>query len=81
MAGDLVGRDKSMLFLPYGERFKETQRLLHVFLKQSTLSKHWPLQEQATRGLLSKFLSSPDDFEKHIRTYFFLPFIIISNLG
>ncbi|KAJ7284427.1 cytochrome P450 [Mycena rebaudengoi] len=68
MAGDLVGRDKSMLFLPYGERFKETQRLLHVFLKQSTLSKHWPLQEQATRGLLSKFLSSPDDFEKHIRT-------------
>ncbi|KAJ7149195.1 cytochrome P450, partial [Mycena crocata] len=68
MAGDLVGRDKSMLFLPYGRRFKDTQRLLHGFLKQSALSKHWRLQERAMQGLLAKLLSSPDNFEKHIRS-------------
>ncbi|KAJ7358017.1 cytochrome P450 [Mycena albidolilacea] len=68
MAGDLVGRDKSMLFLPYGDRFKETQRLLHIFLKQSALSQHYSLQEKAMHGLLSKLLSSPENFERHVRS-------------
>ncbi|KAJ7500231.1 cytochrome P450 [Mycena galericulata] len=68
MAGDMVGRDKSMLFLPYGPRFKETQRLLHGFLRPSALPQHWKLQEKAMNGLLSKLLSSPDKFERHIRS-------------
>lgn len=98
MAGDLVGRDKSMLFLPYGDRFKgqllkmlfqrvvqdfhtETQRLLHIFLKQSALSQHYSLQEKAMQGLLSKLLSSPENFERHVRRWYQLYLLHCSCLN
>ncbi|KAJ7358086.1 cytochrome P450 [Mycena albidolilacea] len=46
----------------------EPQRLLHVFLKQSALSQYYSLQEKAMHRLLSKLLSSPENFERHVRS-------------
>ncbi len=66
MAGELVGRDKSLLFLPYGERLRTTRRLIHSFLRADVANRHWPLQERGVLKLLQRLKESPEKFESHI---------------
>ncbi|KAF9033032.1 cytochrome P450 [Hymenopellis radicata] len=70
MAGELVGRDKSLLFLPYGERLRTTRRLIHSFLRADVANRHWPLQEQGVLKLLRRLKESPEKFESHIHSSF-----------
>ena len=77
MAGKLVGREKSALFLPYGQRSRITRKMIINFLSTRSLENLVPDVETETYKYISKLYYTPNKFFDHIirslTNYFFLP--------
>lgn len=70
MSGELVGWNRPLVLLPYGERFRTYRRYIATWIGGHTqVEKHVALEERETQKLLSQLLHDPDDFLAHIRRY------------
>ncbi|KAJ7460740.1 cytochrome P450 [Mycena latifolia] len=68
MAGELVGWKNTLVFVPYGDRFRNYRRLAHsLFGSRSTMASFEPLEEQETHRFLKRLLSKPEGLQDHIR--------------
>ncbi|KZT12005.1 cytochrome P450 [Laetiporus sulphureus 93-53] len=67
MAGDLVGRGKSVLFNQYGDRLRRYRKHLRNALNSRTAMDYWSFQEAESIIFLEALLRTPDDFIAHIR--------------
>ncbi|KAG8704975.1 hypothetical protein FRC08_001915 [Ceratobasidium sp. 394] len=67
MAGDLVGWKDVTGLLPYGNRLKETRKLLHEGMSIKAMEELWPLQEHEAIQFIGRLLETPEEFIQHIR--------------
>jgi len=64
---DLFGIDFNMGFIRYGAVWRRSRRELQASLRPADLESYQPLEQRAVHRLLRNLLSSPDNFEQHIR--------------
>ncbi|KAF8268437.1 hypothetical protein EI94DRAFT_1577812, partial [Lactarius quietus] len=57
----------NMGFLPYGHLWHCSCRELQANLRPVDLESYQPIEKRAVHCLLRNLLSSPDDFEQHLR--------------
>lgn len=73
MVGELMTWAQSLVFSPYGLRFRDIRRLLHRYLgSRGQLEKMEPfhaLEEMETHRFLAGLLREPEHLVKHIRKY------------
>ncbi|KAJ7480162.1 cytochrome P450 [Mycena galericulata] len=68
MGGELVGWKNTLVFTPYGDRFRNYRRLAHsLFGSKSTMANFEPLEEIETHRFVKRLLANPDGFQDHIR--------------
>lgn len=68
MGGELVGWKNTLVFIPYGPRFREARRMTHqLFGTQVAMKQFYPLEEQETRKFLKQVLAEPEKIQAHIR--------------
>jgi len=64
---ELFGIDFNMAFLPHGALWRRSRRELQASFRPADLESYQPLEQRAVHGLLRNLLSSPDNFEQHLR--------------
>ncbi|KAJ7046067.1 cytochrome P450 [Mycena alexandri] len=69
MCGELVGRDESVLFSPYGDRLREYRRILNSTLGPGVAHRHWEMQQEEVHKFLNGLLESPHQLMPAIRRY------------
>jgi cytochrome P450 len=57
----------NMAFTPYGALWRRSRRELQASFRTTDTESYQPLEQRAVHGLLRNLLSSPDNFEKHLR--------------
>ena len=68
MGGELVGWKKTLVLVPYGDRFRNYRRLFHKTIgSNATISKYSASEEMETHKLLKRILANPDDLGAHVR--------------
>ncbi|KAF8193878.1 cytochrome P450, partial [Mycena galopus ATCC 62051] len=67
MLNDLVGFHWHFGFMRYGPRWKEHRRVLMQQFQPSAVLLHRPVELEATKILLQRFLDSPAKYERHFR--------------
>ncbi|KAK0450588.1 cytochrome P450 [Desarmillaria tabescens] len=68
MGGELVGWKNSIIFMPYGVRFRNGRRLAHqLFGKGVTMKQFLPMLELETRRSLKRIFIRPEGLSEHIR--------------
>ncbi|KAG8747883.1 hypothetical protein FRC10_010502 [Ceratobasidium sp. 414] len=67
MAGDLVGWKLTTGLLPYGNRLKQTRKLLHEGMNTKAMEELWPMQEHEAIKFVGRLLETPEEFIQHIR--------------
>ncbi|KAG9103974.1 hypothetical protein FRC06_006413 [Ceratobasidium sp. 370] len=67
MAGDLIGWNLAAGLLPYGNRLKQTRKLLHEGMNVKAMEELWPLQEHEAIKFVGRLLETPEEFIQHIR--------------
>ncbi|GJE86539.1 cytochrome P450 [Phanerochaete sordida] len=68
MGGELVGWNKILALVPYGERFREYRRFMAKLVGTKTqMERHLPLVEHETRNFLRRILRHPDNVAANIR--------------
>ncbi|KAJ6577788.1 cytochrome P450 [Mycena capillaripes] len=68
-AGEMVGREESVLFHQYGERLKKHRKLLRNGLNIRRIPEYWPLIESESWRLLNALVTTPGDFISHLRRH------------
>lgn len=77
MAGELVGYNKVLAMMPYGDMFREFRRMSHkVFGTRAQIAKYNGLEEYETKKWLRHVMNDPDNVAKHIRKYVSRPFFL-----
>jgi hypothetical protein len=66
MGGELVGRSRSVVFQPYGERLRTSRRLLIDFVGARAARGYWPAQEHAAAKLICALSETPEKYVSHI---------------
>ena len=61
------GMGFNMAFTPYGSLWRRSRRELQATFRTADLESYHPLEQRAVHGLLRNLLSSPDNFEQHLR--------------
>lgn len=70
MTGEMIGWDRSLVLLQYGDQFKEIRKYLyHTIGKKATLERYFPLVERQVQRFMLRLLDSPEEFVAHIRWY------------
>lgn len=67
MAGELVGRENTVLFHPYNNELRRHRKLLANALNARHASQFWPLQEAESFRLLTAILKDPENLISHLR--------------
>ncbi|KAK7448088.1 hypothetical protein VKT23_013846 [Stygiomarasmius scandens] len=68
MGGDLVGYNRALGLLPYGDRFKKHRRLAkQLFGNTKTMEAFYPIEEEEAHRLLKRLVSQSDRFVNHIQ--------------
>ena len=68
MGGELVGYNRALGLLPYGDRFKKHRRLAkQLFGNTKTMEAFYPIEEEEAHRLLKRLVSQPDKFVNHIQ--------------
>lgn len=70
MCGELVGRDESVLFSPYGNRLREYRRILNSTLGPTVVHRHCDMQQEEVHKFLDRLLGAPDHLIPAIRRLF-----------
>ncbi|TFY82542.1 hypothetical protein EWM64_g1477 [Hericium alpestre] len=66
MAGEIVGFKDTLALSPYGERWRESRRMMHRIMGSRTnLEKFHPVEELETRRFLKCVLDQPDSAHLH----------------
>ncbi|KAJ6510862.1 cytochrome P450 [Mycena sanguinolenta] len=68
-AGEMVGREESVLFHQYGERLKKHRKLLRSGLNTRRIPEYWPLMESESWRLMEALITAPQDFIAHLRRH------------
>ncbi|KAN0130018.1 Cytochrome P450 [Lactarius tabidus] len=63
----LFGIDFNMAFIPHGSVWRRSRRGLQENLRPADLESYRPIEQRAVHCLLRNLLSSPDNFEQHLR--------------
>ncbi|GJE97951.1 cytochrome P450 [Phanerochaete sordida] len=64
---NLVGWQRNFVFAKYGDQWKARARIFQQNYNTSAMPKHRPKLLKTTQHLLLNFLTTPEDFMKHIR--------------
>lgn len=68
MGGELVGWKKTLVLVPYGDRFRNYRKLFHRSIgSNAAMSKFSLSGEIETHKLLKRILANPDDLGTHVR--------------
>ncbi|KIJ70482.1 hypothetical protein HYDPIDRAFT_23584 [Hydnomerulius pinastri MD-312] len=67
MTGEMIGWNKSLVLLQYGDEFNEYRKYLHRALGKTKLQKYHPLIERQVHRFLQRLVDKPEDFFSHIR--------------
>ncbi|KAF9238522.1 cytochrome P450 [Melanogaster broomeanus] len=65
----MFGIDFSTVTLPYGDEWKLHRKLLHYSLRSHSASKYCDTYMRKTRDLLMNLLATPEQFERHLKTF------------
>ena len=69
MASDLVGLNKSMLFMDCNDRFRHYRKLFYrLFGSRKSTAAFNSIEEQETRRFLRIVLQKPEDLVSHLRS-------------
>jgi len=66
---EMMGWDRSLTFLPYGDKQRKHTRLMHEGLNPTALQTQRQLQEYEAVVLLQEFATTPNAFRSHFRRY------------
>ncbi|KAF8885567.1 cytochrome P450 [Gymnopilus junonius] len=66
---NLMGWDKSIAFVPYGERFRKQRKMLNDYLHHKQCENYFHLEALEARQLVKKLSSIPDRFNDHFNRY------------
>lgn len=72
MAGELCGCENMAAFTPYGDRARRQRKLMQKAFGSAVIPRYHALMQMETRPFLSRLVSSPLQFQDHIRR--FVPF-------
>ncbi|KJA23927.1 hypothetical protein HYPSUDRAFT_39442 [Hypholoma sublateritium FD-334 SS-4] len=68
MGGELVGWKKTLVLVPYGDRFRNYRKLFHKSIgSNAAISKFSLSGEMETHKLLKRILANPDELGTHVR--------------
>jgi len=68
MGGELVGWNRLIGLLPYGDRFKKYRRLAkQLFGTTRAMAAFYPVEEEETHQLLKSLALQPDKFIEHVQ--------------
>ncbi|PFH48216.1 hypothetical protein AMATHDRAFT_76851 [Amanita thiersii Skay4041] len=69
MGGRLVGFDKTLVLLQYGDRLQQERKLFHQLLGNPTsLGQFFPCLENEAKKLVRRIIKKPDGIYEHLRT-------------
>ncbi|KAG2126009.1 cytochrome P450 [Suillus bovinus] len=69
MAGELCGCKNMAAFTPYGDRARRQRKLMQKAFGPAVIPRYHGLMEMESRPFLSRLVSSPLQFQEHIRRY------------
>ncbi|KAH9847890.1 CyP450 monooxygenase [Lenzites betulinus] len=67
---ELSGQEFNMVFMPYGQRWRQHRRIFWQHFRPAVISKYYPIQQAETRRFLARLLQSPLQLKDHIRILF-----------
>ncbi|KAL7282185.1 hypothetical protein ACG7TL_003654 [Trametes sanguinea] len=68
VGGELVGWNRTLALLPYGNKFREYRRLIFQLIgSRKNMERFMPLVENKTRDLITEIYQQPNELLKHIR--------------
>jgi hypothetical protein len=62
-----LNMDFNIAFMPYGPTWRHLRREFHINFLLTEMEVSRPFEQRAVHRLLRNFLSSPNDFSKHLR--------------
>ncbi|KAH9983875.1 cytochrome P450 [Russula vinacea] len=68
---NLLNMDFNIGFLPYGPAWRHLRREFHINFLPTEMEVFRPFEQRAVHRLLRNFLSSPNNFSKHLRQKFY----------
>ncbi|KIK42243.1 hypothetical protein CY34DRAFT_83884 [Suillus luteus UH-Slu-Lm8-n1] len=69
MAGELCGCENMAAFTPYGDRARRQRKLMQKAFGPAVIPRYHGLMQMESRPFLSRLVSSPLQFQDHIRRY------------
>ncbi|KAG1732839.1 cytochrome P450 [Suillus lakei] len=69
MAGELCGCENMAAFTPYGDRARRQRKLMQKAFGPAVIPRYHELMQMESRPFLSRLVSSPLQFQDHIRRY------------
>jgi cytochrome P450 len=67
MAGELCGCENMAVFTPYGDRARRQRKLMQKAFGPAVIPRYHGLMQMESRPFLSRLVSSPLQFQDHIR--------------
>ncbi|KAI0637904.1 cytochrome P450 [Trametes polyzona] len=68
VGGELVGWNRTLALLPYGNKFREYRRLIFQLIgSKKNMERFQPLVEEKTRDFIVELYQDPTDLLKHVR--------------
>ncbi|KAJ7675686.1 cytochrome P450 [Mycena polygramma] len=64
----LMGWDFNFTFLPYGEKWRQYRKLFNQHFRRGAITTYRPVQLRKIHDLLRGLLSTPEEFDAHIKT-------------
>ncbi|KAF7348415.1 Cytochrome p450 [Mycena sanguinolenta] len=64
----LSGADYSLVFMQHGDRWREHKRMFHQYFRREAVPAYYPVQLRKIHDLLRGLLSTPEDFDAHVKT-------------
>lgn len=70
MGGELVGYSKTIVIMPYGNKFREFRKhFARLMGTPSTLKQYLPMTEIEARKFIKRVLAHPQELEAQLRKY------------
>lgn len=70
VGGELVGWNRTLVLLPYGNKFREYRRLIFQLIgSKKNMERFTPLVESRTRDFISQVYQEPTKLVNHIQKY------------
>ncbi|KAF7348412.1 Cytochrome P450 [Mycena sanguinolenta] len=64
----LSGGEWNLVLMPHGNRWREHKRMFHQYFRREAIPTYYPIQRRKIQDLLRGLLSTPEDFDAHMKT-------------